>query len=101
MALGVADVDAMLRSIGGRQLVRWKAYSRLEPWGFAAEERRWSEMMALMGSGMFVKGKFTPADFHWKHPAERAAEPPMDADRIADAVATHSDRVERLSMQRR
>ena len=40
MKLGVWDVEGMLAAMSARQLLRWRAYELLEPWGFPVEERR-------------------------------------------------------------
>ena len=36
----MADVEGMLAALSARQLLRWRAYELLEPWGFPIADRR-------------------------------------------------------------
>ncbi len=38
--MGELDVDAMLARVSARQLARWRAFERLEPWGGVQQDLR-------------------------------------------------------------
>ena len=63
LTLGTADVEGMLAAISARQLLRWRAYELLEPWGFPIEDRRHVQR-CLAACG----GRCRPETFSYKPP---------------------------------
>jgi len=51
MELGHADVEAMLATLTTSQIVRWRAYFEIEPFGFPARERRFTTLATICGQG--------------------------------------------------
>lgn len=64
LALGRANVDAMLRELTAEQFAEWFAFHGLEPWGFQVENLR---MGVIASTTANVSGRLrrqvSPADF--------------------------------------
>lgn len=50
LALGIWDVDAMLRQMPAGALTEWEAFFRLEPWGNEVENRRFALVAATIAN---------------------------------------------------
>ena len=61
--LGIMDVEGMLAAVSARQLLRWRAYELLEPWGFPIEDRRHVQR-CLAACG----GRCRPETFSYRPP---------------------------------
>lgn len=67
LALGRADVDALMDEITYPQLREWRAFSEIEPFGTSADWFRHGDLMALIANIMRDTKKnprpYKPSDF--------------------------------------
>lgn len=63
--LGIANVDAMARSLTAKQLLEWEAYEDLEPFGELRQDYRIASIVTMLANINRGKGKkaYTLEDF--------------------------------------